>query len=52
MSLSAGSQSYQVFNAALDGDHDVSAMMCEHVVVVDCQDVVKCSRGVTCVLCS
>ena len=46
VSLSAGSQSYQSFNQALDVAHDVCVMMSEHVVVVECQGGVKCSGGV------
>ena len=53
VSLSAGSQSYQSFNEALDVYHDVCAMMSEHVVVVvECQRGVKCSRGVISVWCA
>ena len=45
---SAGSQSYQSFKEALDVDHDTCAMMSERVVVVECQDGLKCSGGVWC----
>ena len=50
--MCAGSQSYQSFTEALDVDHDVCAMMSEHVFEVECQGGVKCSGGVKRVWCA